>query len=116
MKRTIKFWTQEEINEMLELINDSTINMHSICLKLAEKYERTHNAIKVKMYQLRRDLKIREELMKTVKVKSKVNSKINLHKIEQQPAEVGIEVPHGMTFEGTPKKIMLHSDHFRIYF
>ncbi len=34
----------------------------------------------------------------------------------QQPAEVGVEVPHGMTFEGTPKKIMLHSDHFRIYF
>ena len=36
--------------------------------------------------------------------------------VEQQPTEIGIEVPHGMTFEGTPKKIMLHSDHFRIYF
>ena len=34
----------------------------------------------------------------------------------QQPAELGVEVPHGMTFEGTPKRIMLHSDHFRIYF
>ena len=36
--------------------------------------------------------------------------------VEQQSAEIGVEVPHGMTFEGTPKKIMLHSDHFRIYF
>jgi len=28
----------------------------------------------------------------------------------------GFEVPTGTTFEGTPKKVMICKDHFRIYF
>lgn len=30
--------------------------------------------------------------------------------------ETGVEVPAGTTFEGTPKKVVIYSDHFRIYF
>jgi hypothetical protein len=29
--------------------------------------------------------------------------------------EVGVELPKGMTFEGTPKKVILYKDHFRVY-
>lgn len=28
----------------------------------------------------------------------------------------GIAVPQGTTFEGTPKKVIIYKDHFRIYF
>lgn len=30
--------------------------------------------------------------------------------------EKGVMVPEGTTFEGTPKKVVIYSDHFRIYF
>ena len=46
----------------------------------------------------------------------RLSATISVDKKLQQPADIGVEVPHGMTFEGKPKKIMLHSDHFRIYF
>ena len=51
----------------------------------------------------------------TIRAKKELQDK-KQQEVLQQPAEVGVEVPHGMTFEGTPKRIMLHSDHFRIYF
>ncbi len=28
----------------------------------------------------------------------------------------GVEIPVGTTFEGTPKRVVIYSDHFRIYF
>jgi hypothetical protein len=30
--------------------------------------------------------------------------------------ETGVMVPEGTTFEGTPKKVVIYSNHFRIYF
>lgn len=30
--------------------------------------------------------------------------------------ETGFAVPEGTTFEGTPKKVVIYSNHFRIYF
>lgn len=30
--------------------------------------------------------------------------------------DAGIAVPEGTTFEGTPKKVVIYKDHFRIYF
>ena len=53
-----------------------------------------------------------------IKVKKVINKTQELYFEPeiQKPADIGIEVPDGMTIEGKPKKIMLHSDHFRIYF
>jgi hypothetical protein len=126
MKKTnrmheIKFYTQEEINEMVSLIKDPTVNMHNVCLKLAKKHGRSHNAIKVKMYQLRRKLETGQQLKRivTIEPKKNVKEKLNFQPepiVEQKPADIGVDVPHGMTFEGKPKRITLHSDHFRIYF
>ena len=35
-----------------------------------------------------------------------------------KPVETGtgIAVPQGTTFEGTPKKVIIYKDHFRVYF
>jgi hypothetical protein len=53
---------------------------------------------------------------KVESVKSVTTVCANKEENQQQPADIGVDVPHGMTFEGKPKRISLHSDHFRIYF
>jgi hypothetical protein len=35
--------------------------------------------------------------------------------VQPDVQEVGVELPKGMTFEGTPKKVILYKDHFRVY-
>ena len=99
----IRFYSEKEQQEILRLANDLSINVRNASEQFARKYNRTVNSVEVKMYKIRRNSS--SNVIKPSPVIEK-----------QQPAEVGIEVPHGMTFEGTPKRIMLHSDHFRIYF
>ena len=101
MKRTVKFYSEEEQKEILKMVNDSSINVREASRMFAKKFNRSAAGVEVKIYKIRRKLP---------------SNVIKPSAVVQQPAEVGIEVPHGMTFEGTPKKIMLHSDHFRIYF
>ena len=101
MEKTVKFYSAEEKKEILRIASDHTINVYDASSDLARKYNRSQNAVEVKIYKTRRGSP-RPSVKETI--------------VEQQPADIGIEVPHGMTFEGTPKRIMLHSDHFRIYF
>jgi hypothetical protein len=100
----VDFYTREQIQEMKSLLKDENVNINNIGIQLAAKYGRSVNGIKYKLYTLNR--KMNPDTVREIK---KVTTRI-------QPADIGVEVPHGMTFEGTPKKIMLHSDHFRIYF
>jgi hypothetical protein len=101
MKKTVRFYSEEEKKEISRMVNDLNINVNDAAEAFGKKYNRSPNAVEVKIYKTRR----------------KLNSNvIKQSPILQQSAEIGIEVPHGMTFEGKPKKIMLHSDHFRIYF
>lgn len=100
----VDFYTREQIQEMKSLLKDENVNISNIGIQLAAKYGRSVNGIKYKLYTLNR--KMNPDTVREIK---KVTTRI-------QPADIGVEVPHGMTFEGTPKKIMLHSDHFRIYF
>jgi len=123
MKKTnrmhqIKFYTKKEIDEMVSLIKDPTVNIHNVSLELAKKHERSHEAVKLKMYQLKRKLETGKELKtkSTTEPKKNVKPEPVVKKEQQQPADIGVDVPHGMTFEGKPKRITLHSDHFRIYF
>jgi hypothetical protein len=105
----IRFYSEQEQQEMLRLANDPSINVREASEKFARKYNRTVNSVEVKMYKIRRNLPSDIITALPVVKPSGVVKK-------QEPAEVGVEVPHGMTFEGTPKKILLYSDHFRIYF
>jgi hypothetical protein len=100
----VDFYTREQIQEMESLLKNENVNINNITIQLAAKYGRSLNGIKYKLYNLYR------------KINSDTVNETNIVTTKIQPAEIGIEVPHGMTFEGKPKKIMLHSDHFRIYF
>jgi len=112
MKQTVKFYSKQELKEIKEIIKNPNSNVREAAIVLAKKYDRNPGAVEVKMYQLRRKL---HPQIYSKKRKSPSKPIIETAP-EQQSADIGVEVPNGMTFEGTPKKIMLHSDHFRIYF
>jgi hypothetical protein len=108
MEKTVRFYSKEEQKELLKIVNDRTINVRAAALEFSKKYNRNIGAVEVKIYKTRRTLDGIKKQSRVVKATPIVE--------QQQAADIGVEVPHGMTFEGTPKKIMLHSDHFRIYF
>lgn len=84
-----------------------------IAKRLSKQFGRPIPGLEQKLYSLKHTVPvIHEWKVPTVRKAAVKTTPV----VEQKPAEIGVEVPHGMTFEGTPKKIMLHSDHFRIYF
>jgi hypothetical protein len=124
----VRFYTVEEINIIkTDIATGEPIKQ--ISKRLSKEFDRPILGLEQKMYLLKKEVPViakwngprlrrrtRGKAKKSKKATTNVQ-KINFEPIiEQQPAEIGIEVPHGMTFEGKPKKIMLHSDHFRIYF
>jgi hypothetical protein len=131
----LQFYTKEEIQIIEdELINNNGLFLTDMAEKLSKTFNRPYDGLLSKIHKTKKRL-IQTNLVEVKNVKTnnpikrlpgrpkKENKVINkLEKsnyepiVEQQPAEVGVEVPHGMTFEGKPKRIMLHSDHFRIYF
>jgi hypothetical protein len=112
----LKFYSEEEIIIMKTDIATGE-PIRQIAKRLSKQFNRPFLNIEQKLYKLRRRIsniaKWNGPKLKKTAIKKSVKTSIVK---EKQPAEVGIEVPHGMTFEGKPKKIMLHSDHFRIYF
>ena len=114
--REIKFYTEEEKNIMKKMLSTGETK-RNISRKLAIQFNRSEYGI----YQLLGKMRSFAPKAKPVRSLATIRANKELQdkkqqEVLQQPAEVGVEVPHGMTFEGTPKKIMLHSDHFRIYF
>lgn len=114
MKETVRFYSKEEEKEILRIANDFTVSVYDAAYAFSEKYNRTPGSVEVKIYKTRRALNIKAGVKR--KRPKSIWSEPVVEQQQQQPAEIGVEVPHGMTFEGKPKKIMLHSDHFRIYF
>jgi transcriptional regulator len=112
----LKFYSEEEIIIMKTDIATGE-SIREIAKRLSKQFNRPFINVEQKLYKLRRRIsnidKWNGPKLKKTAIKKSVKTSIVK---EKQPAEVGIEVPHGMTFEAKPKKIMLHSDHFRIYF
>jgi hypothetical protein len=119
--RELKFYSVEEINIMkTDIATGQPIKQ--IARRLAKEFNRPAPGLEQKLYILKKSVPNiakwngprlrRKGRGKAINKVQKLNFKADVI----QPAEVGVEVPHGMTFEGKPKRIMLHSDHFRIYF
>jgi hypothetical protein len=112
---TVNFYSVEEIMIMkTDIATGEPIKQ--IARRLAKQFGRPAPGLEQKLYGLKKTVPVIHKWngprLKKRPMKKLVTAPINL----QQPTEIGVEVPHGMTFEGTPKRIMLHSDHFRIYF
>ena len=122
-KRKFQFYTKEQVEEMTSMLQGENVNIAELSRQLSIKYNKNIHSLAFKMNILKKKLKLAKptnvDKVKPVKSITTIRAKKELNFepiVEQQPAEIGVEVPHGMTFEGKPKKIMLHSDHFRIYF
>lgn len=114
--KEIKFYTVEEKNIIKKMLSTGETK-RNIARKLAIQFNRSEYGI----YQLLGKMRTSVPKVKPLKSLATIRDKKVLQDTKQEeplqrPAELGVEVPYGMTFEGTPKKIMLHSDHFRIYF
>jgi len=116
--KTLKFYTEEEVIIMKTDIATGE-PIEQIARRLSKDFDRPIPGLTQKLHILKRDVPFIAKWKGVKRVKTvKKQTSLNFipETVVQQPAEIGVEVPHGMTFEGTPKKIMLHSDHFRIYF
>lgn len=118
--RQLKFYTRKE-NEIIKTAIESGEPSAQIINRLSVLFDRPKVGFTQKVYQMKKKTPVLhkwEGPKRINNVKTVNEPKLNFEPdvIIQEPAEIGIEVPHGMTFEGKPKKIMLHSDHFRIYF
>lgn len=113
---TVNFYSQEEIAIMkVDIATGEPIKQ--IARRLSKEFNRPAPGLEQKLYALKKSVPVIHKWNGPRLKKSAVKKAVKTSIVEQkQPADIGIEVPHGMTFEGTPKKIMLHSDHFRIYF
>lgn len=103
-----KSYTRKEV-ESIKFAIQSGESINNISKKLSVEFGRTRSSVLQKIYSINR----RFPKLKSTPVIQKV---IEIEPVVQQCAEIGIKIPDGMTFEGKPRKIMLHSDHFRIYF
>lgn len=111
----VKFYTAEEKNIMKQMLSSGE-SKKTIARKLAIQFNRSEYGIYQLLGKLRSfDPEVKPAISITT-IRAKREAQETKPVVEQQTTEIGVEVPHGMTFEGKPKKIMLHSDHFRIYF
>ena len=112
---TVNFYSQEEITIMkVDIATGEPIKQ--IARRLSKQFNRPAPGLEQKLYTLKKTVPVIHKWNGPRLRKKNVKKVVNAPVEQKQPADIGIEVPHGMTFEGTPKKIMLHSDHFRIYF
>lgn len=109
--KKIKFYTEEE-KEIIKSAIASGESFPSISKRLSIEFNREERAIYQKLLVFKKTIPV-SSLAEIRAKKIWIDAKKTPVK---EPTEIGIEVPNGMTFEGKPKKIMLHSDHFRIYF
>jgi len=112
MSTTSFFYDQKEIKAMKELIRTGK-PLLQIAREEHENYNATLSGFYTKLQKLAKNTtKIREwDGPKRVR-----RTKAEITASKTKSSEMGIEVPAGTTFEGTPKKVVIHSDHFRIYF
>jgi hypothetical protein len=113
----LKFYTKEEY-AIIKTAIESGEPIASIVRRLSVEFNRGKLGLYQKIHTIKKNTPVLHTWEGSKRLPSVKKEKLNFEPdvIIQEPAEIGIEVPHGMTFEGKPKKIMLHSDHFRIYF
>jgi len=119
LQKTNPFFYSEETIASMKKALQTTETIESIARRISTDINKSYTAVLAKIHKISKDMPERKRT-RFSKVEPKlVKQKFNFQPesvVEQQPADIGVDVPHGMTFEGKPKRISLHSDHFRIYF
>lgn len=89
-----------------------------IVTRYAEKWNRGRQGLYAKLWALKKEMQITNPQQPLVTVKKEIMAmKENLlEPVKEQEPEVGTTLPKGFKFEGNSKKVVLYSDHFRVYF
>lgn len=119
IQKTNPFFYSEEIITSMKTALNTTETMESIARRISTDINKSYTAVLAKLHKISKDMPNRKRTRFSKVEPRIVKEKLNFQPepiVEQQPADIGVDVPHGMTFEGKPKRISLHSDHFRIYF
>lgn len=136
-KRELKFYTPEEERELRKVIAEN-LDVKEYCNKYAEAFGRTPASLLAKLKSLqntKQESKFTHQQETVLKhclfrgddkahVVDKYSKEWNMKK---QAVAVklnwlagnitkSVEEEQGMLFEGTPSKVVLFSDHFRVYF
>ncbi len=112
-KKTVNFYTQEQLDQLLAVTKDTRHGALAAAARFySREWKRTPKAIMQKLYAIsHRDTLVLDK----GKEKSKPTRTSAKSVVQPDVKEVGVELPKGMTFEGTPKKVILYKDHFRVY-
>ena len=105
------FYNWRDIKEMKELIRTGQ-PIAQIAKREYARFNTTAGALQMKLYQLAKSTNNIREWEGPKKVR---RTKAQMAET-QAPTNKGLTVPAGTTFEGTPKRVEIHTDHFRIYF
>ena len=105
------FYNWKEIKELKDLIRTGE-PISRIAQREYARFNTTALALRMKMYQLAKSTNNIREWEGPKKVR---RTKAQMAEA-QATTNRGLTVPAGTTFEGTPKKVEIHTDHFRIYF
>ena len=115
MKTKNYFYDYKDIKTMKELIRTGR-PLLQIAREEHENYNATLPGFYAKLHKLSKTTnKIRkwEGPKKTRRTEAEIAATTPKVAATQ---DAGIAVPEGTTFEGTPKKVVIYKDHFRIYF
>ena len=105
------FYNWKEIKELKDLIRTGE-PISRIAKRECARFNTSAQALQMKMYKLAKSTNNIREWEGPKKIR---RTKAQMAKA-QAPTNKGLTVPEGTTFEGTPKKVEIHTDHFRIYF
>ena len=105
------FYNWREIKELKELIRTGE-PIARIAQRECVRFNTTPQALQMKMYKLAKSTNNIREWNGPKKIR---RTKAQMAEARQDMSK-GLAVPAGTTFEGTPKKVEIHTDHFRIYF
>ena len=119
---TVVFYTKEQNEQLIKAIKENQyLTTAALARTFSKKYGKSPKALrqKIRAISIKEGLTVGRKYTESVKELREYNKK-SVAKAKAKSAavvqpEVGVELPKGMTFEGTPKKVILYKDHFRVY-
>jgi hypothetical protein len=117
---TVVFYTPEQNEQLINAIKGNEyLTTAALARTFSKKFGKSPKALrqKIRMLATKEGLTVGRKYTESVKELREYNKKTVT---KAKPAaivqpEIGVELPKGMTFEGTPKKVILYKDHFRVY-
>jgi hypothetical protein len=119
-KRTISFYSKDEVKEMVDALTTSNTSMRKLSKMFSIKYGRNEVAVMAKIFNLSKNIvrPVKESKNARYINKNKVQSsaKITVEKITV-PQTLGIDVPEGTSFDiQNVKRVVLQKKSLTIYF